>query len=353
MALSRRRKLLFALAAVAGAIGMTSGVLLAVDVYLHGRYERSAGFNVWGYRGAPVGKKKPGEYRVVVLGGSAAYGYGVTADEAISAALARLLRRRAPSSLFTVANLAYNNEGAYSFRTTLQDYRWLDYDLAFLYEGYNDLSPRTNVQVFRHDSPVFRLTGYMPIFPIVFKEKAAAMLSGGDPGALYRKDPKTVFQASLATKVGASVLTATADVARSLEAQLGRVTPEPAGRVDVDPQSGCATRWSAYCQSIGAAVETARSMGAQVLVGTQPYLKLDDGITDTHESQQAALREFLARRFGSDRDVQYVNLGRVVDLEDPSLSFDHMHLRTAGNARIAAALLEPVLELARRRRQAS
>ena len=36
-------------------------------------------------------------------------------------------------------NLGYNNEGAYSFRATLEDYAWLDYDLALLYEGYNDM----------------------------------------------------------------------------------------------------------------------------------------------------------------------------------------------------------------------
>ena len=80
---------------------------------------------------------------------------------------------------FTVVNLGYNNEGAYSFTFTLNDYLSLRYDLAVLYEGYNDLmaDPRApNFSVFRHDSPVFRLTGYLPIFPIVFKEKAAAMM---------------------------------------------------------------------------------------------------------------------------------------------------------------------------------
>ena len=94
--------------------------------------------------------------------------------------------------MFTVINLAYNNEGAYSFKPTLDDYRSLDYDLALLYEGYNDLlaSVRPNVAVFRHDSPVFRLTGYLPIFPIIFKEKAAAMLNGGDAGAFYRQRRK-------------------------------------------------------------------------------------------------------------------------------------------------------------------
>src|SRR6185295_6744344 len=164
------------------------------DIYLHGRYERSAGFNVWGYRGHPVGKKKAGEYRVAVLGGSAAYGYGVTADDALPAVLERLLRMRTATPTYTVVNLGYNNEGAYSFKATLEDYRWLRYDLVILYEGYNDMSAvRPNVQIFRHDSPVFRLLGYMPIFPIIFKEKAAAMTHGGDAGALYRQGPQTEF----------------------------------------------------------------------------------------------------------------------------------------------------------------
>src|SRR5262249_47044966 len=63
-----RRRALFAVAAVMIAGVFTFGALLAVDVYLHGRYQRSAGFNVWGYRGRPAGSKKAGEYRVVMLG---------------------------------------------------------------------------------------------------------------------------------------------------------------------------------------------------------------------------------------------------------------------------------------------
>ena len=61
---SRRRWLLFAAAAVTLGLIVTVTVLSATDVYLHGRYERSAGFNVWGYRGPSVGRKKTGEYRL-------------------------------------------------------------------------------------------------------------------------------------------------------------------------------------------------------------------------------------------------------------------------------------------------
>ncbi len=327
------------------------GALLAIDVYLHGRYERSAGFNVWGYRGRPVGKKKAGEYRVVVLGGSSVYGYGVSADEAMPAVLERLLRARGGAPEFTVVNLGYNNEGAYSFRTTLDDYRWLDYDLAILYEGYNDLATdRVNVQVFRHDSPVFRLTGYMPIFPIIFKEKAAAMLAAGDSGALYAQGrQKTTFQASLATKAQAGVLNAAADVARSLESQLGRVVTEPDHRVDDRGNTGCRSPWGPYCQSIATAVEFVRAGGAQALVVTQPYLAVSPDVRAIHVSQQGEMREMLSRRFGGDAAVQYVDLGEAVDLADPRISFDHMHLTEGGNARLAAALVDPVTKMARRK----
>ena len=53
----------------------------------------------------------------------------------------------------------------------------------------------------------------------------------------------------------------------------------------------------------------------------------------------------LGRAFDASR-ARYVNLGDVVDLTDPNLSFDHMHLTERGNQRVAAALVEPVLAMA-------
>jgi len=335
-----------ALAAVVALAG-----LLVADIYTHTRFERSAGFNVWGYRGPSVGRKGPNEYRVIVLGGSTAYGYGVIWEHAMPAALERQLRARTTSPTFTVVNLGYNNEAAYSFKPTLIDYDWLREDLVVLYEGYNDLEPGgvTNVSVFRHDSPIFRLTGYMPIFPIVFREKAAAMLNGGDVSALYRKDGKTVFHAGVATKAAAGALDATAAVGRSLESQLGKVVVEPAHAVEETAATGCQPRWRHYCQSIAVAIEFVRQRGHQVVVVTQPYLANEEKIRLRHMDQQADLRAMLARRFGSDADVAYVDLGDSVDLENPLIAFDHVHLTKRGNEQLAAGLVDPVLALARRR----
>src|SRR4029077_11634409 len=106
------------------------------------------------------------------------------------AILEKTLAARAPGT-FRVVNLAYNNEGAYAFAFTLKDYAYLKYDLVCLYEGYNDLGDELNRFVFRRNSPVFTLTGYLPIFPLVFREKASVMVYG-DTRAQYSTLNKTV-----------------------------------------------------------------------------------------------------------------------------------------------------------------
>ena len=46
--------------------------------------------------------------------------------------------------------------------------------------------------------------GYLPISPIVFREKAAALLHGGDVNAVYRDTGKGVFRPSWARRTTAA-----------------------------------------------------------------------------------------------------------------------------------------------------
>jgi hypothetical protein len=341
--LSRRRRLIFTMVAVALAIGVPSAALLAVDIYLHGRYQTSAGYNVWGYRGAVVGRKQPGETRIVVVGGSAAYGYGVNWDQAMPVLLQRALAARSQRK-FTVVNLGYNNEGAYSLNFTLRDYAYLHYDVAVLYESYNDLMTPPhlpNLSVYRRDSPVFRLTGYLPIFPLIFKEKAAILLHGG---ALYREPGKTVFRPSVSQRAAAGMLNTAAEIGQSLERQLDRMTAEPQRRVVDGGSSGCQFPWGDYCRSMLDAVDYAVGAGKLVLVVGQPY-EPGPNRRPRHMDQQRELQDAVSRRFGGNTRVRYLNLGTAVELADPRLSFDQMHLTPEGNAQIADALVAPVLDI--------
>lgn len=334
-----RKRVAFAAITVALSLVLTVVALGVVDELLRRHYAKTLGLNRWGYRGPVVGRKERGERRVVVTGGSTTFGFGVSTQESFPAYLARRVAAlRPPGAPVTVVNLGYPKEGAWSLQFTLEDYAYLRYDVAVLYEGYNDLR-RLNTHAFRHDSPVFRATGYLPILPLVLSEKARAIRYGGDLGERFgREDP--VFRPNLADKAAAGALKAAGEVARGLEHVLGPLRRDRNPPEATVPAGGaCAEPFSRYCESMRLAVDTALAHGARALVVAQPY------ISDTHVLQQAQLAALLRDRYGSDPRVAYLDLGRTIDLRDHALAWDGMHLTPPGNAAIAERLVEPVLRL--------
>jgi len=335
--LSRGKRIAFAAAAVILALAVTVALLGTTDVLLRRHYADSVGLNRWGYRGAIVGAKRADERRVVVVGGSTAFGYGVPPADSIPAQLEERLRARRATPV-TVVNLGYVKDGAWSFRQTLADYAYLGYDLALLYEGYNDLR-RPNVRAFRHDSPVFRLTGYLPFLPLVLSEKARAIRYGGDLGERYgREDP--VFRPDRGDRATAAAFKAAAEVTRSLENVLGPLSRDAVTReLPIAPGDVCAEPFRHYCEGMRAGIDEALARGARVLVVTQPY------VSDTHVAQQRHLAAMLRARYPSEPRVAYLDLGSAVDLRDRALAFDGMHLTRRGNALVADGLAGPVSKL--------
>ena len=106
-----KKRLAFALIAMTLAVGAVFVALLAADLYLHRRAEKFAAVNQWGCRGPTLGRKRPREARIVVLGGSTAFGYGVTAANAFPAELESQLRPLARAGAFVaVVNLGMKNQ---------------------------------------------------------------------------------------------------------------------------------------------------------------------------------------------------------------------------------------------------
>jgi hypothetical protein len=334
-----RRWYLIAARSVLAGVGLGAVVLIGLlaDVYLHKKYERTALVNVWGYRGPVIGNKAPGEIRVVVLGGSTAFGFGPDWTGSMPYLLEQ--RLNAPGrARFSVVNIAFNNEGAFAMRFGLEDYLWLDYDIAILYEGYNDLLDAPNYEVFRRRSGVFRLTGYLPILPIVLNEKAMLLLYGG-VGAGY-DNQQTTFRPGVVNRTTATALDAAAATARSLEDQIGRLTKNTAAAMSVSATADCPARWQHYCGAMFDAISFARAHDKGVLVGTQPFL------SDSHVEQQQALVSFLQGRFGRDSRVAHVNLGNAIDVAArKDVVFDGSHLTAEGNDIIARHFTQPVIEM--------
>jgi hypothetical protein len=156
-------------------------------------------------------------------------------------------------------------------------------------------------------------------------------------------------QASLAARTTAEALRAAASVGESLERQFARVSAGTKPTSPVPSGGDCAFPWASYCGSVRAAVEWTLQQDKQVLVATQPYA-LGAELGARHRDQQRAMEAMMTRRFGGEPRVRYVDLGNLVDLADPALSYDRMHLTESGNERLAGAFVAPVLDMAAKAR---
>ncbi len=350
MALTRRRKIAFALVTIVGSIVGVLVLLLAADLILHQRAERSAGLNRYGYRGPVVSAKAPGELRVVVLGGSTVFGYGVSWDESIPVYLEARLKEKLHRPV-RVVNLGFNNEGAHAFVPNLTDFGYLDYDVIVLYEGYNDMhgDAGPNRSVYRHDSAVYRLFGYYPILPLYLDEKAKMLRYGNDLDAAYAdvsKKGAVVFKPGLAQRTSAAALDAVASMTKALDGQMPQsgVTPLPATK-EHDSQLGCTHPFVTYCESVAAGVRYGLSRGKGVVVASQPRSP-GEKTKPVHERQQEMLGSMIARVFGGEPRVVWADFSQLLDLTNIDVTFDGMHLKPNANAAIAAALAEPVMKAA-------
>src|SRR5262249_60952161 len=79
-----------------------------------------------------------------------------------------------------------------------------------------------NYLLWRRQSPVFRWTGYMPVLPLVFREKAMALRAGGDLDAAYRG--RAVFKPGLGRRAGAAALESAAAIADTVGRQLAAMS---------------------------------------------------------------------------------------------------------------------------------
>jgi lysophospholipase L1-like esterase len=297
-------------------------ILSAADLYFH----RKHGINIWGYRGPIAGQKLPGEKRIAVLGGSTAWGYGLSVGQDFPGQLQQQFNdaRGAGGTSIRMLNLAYNAEGAYSFKYTLRDYDYLNYDVVLIYSGYNDLW-RQNYFVSRHRSPIFLWTGYLPLLPALTMDKIAVWTN-----RLTKGNKPVVFSPP------GTDAKSREETAKTLQKELGSLNGQSAA---ASPDGDCPIQWQFYCRQMYEAVDLALKEGKRVLVVTEPY------ISDAHVEQQQALEGMLNKRFQGQTRLRYLNLGPSIDLRDKSLCWDGMHLTEKGNRKIAEALKQPLLDI--------
>jgi len=336
----------FALAAVCISTAILVSAFAAADLYYHYKLQKKGLYNIWGYRRPVAGPKPPGQFRLAVIGGSAAAGWGAPMGRSFPAYLEQMLNRTSGNGRsYSIVNLAWNNEGAHSFIFTLRDYAYLNYDAVIFYTGYNDLNKWDNRYVFRHQSPIFRLTGYLPLLPGMMLDKAKILRQGLGINEINLGKKRANFTPGFIGKTKASALEIGGRIALSLESQLGRLTDPDRGQ-STHGEAGCGKRWAFYCGEIRKALDFALKRKTPVAVVTQPY------ISDSHVDQQNNLASFLRRRFRNERRIVHFNLGKTLRLKDRALSIDGMHLTARGNEIIAKSLAAPLTAFLRKHRRA-
>jgi hypothetical protein len=291
------RRTFVALVASEAIAALFAAVTIA-DLSAHARRERVRGPNMWGFRG-PARLKAAGT-RVALVGGSAAYGYGVDWDVSIPYFLGQGLYRRNPPT--DVVNLAAVGDGAASYIATLQKYSYLRPNALCIYDAYAGLGV-TGREGARNASLLFRSIGYFPIVDDV----------------LARRHPWDAAE---------------------------RAVLDPLLRDDASgaaPDVSCEAGSRAVCTAIGDTIAWALARQMVVAVVAPPYA------SRRHEVQQGSLARALAARFPGERRVRLIDMGRQVDVRDRKDSFDGLHLTPAGNELVSQNLIDPIYQLLKAR----
>jgi hypothetical protein len=273
-------------------------LLLAADLYAHKRVEMAGGVNIWGYRGAVVQRRVPGDLRVLFLGGTRAFGYGAGAGDTIGYALGWELtgRTRRPTTVIEAARIGAT---APDYASQVDRFAFLEPDVVVLYDdlGFDTARPRV--------SKVARaFSGYEPILPLVLEEKGHF---------LQRED---------------------SPLRRSIGGVLQRV-----GRVlrDVESHKALPTEGE-YANLMMAAAERALARAIVMIV-------VDPPVSGIQERRLEALRDRVAQR-GDPR----LKLLQLTEVESASELIDGYSYGGAARGRVMRAMLPELLALSNVRR---
>ena len=263
------------------------------------------GVNQWGFRGEARGERQPGEIRVALIGGSAAYEAATKHEDTMAMAIVSQLQEngRPLSQEYSVVNLAQPRVSADSYVGTLRAYAFLEPDAVAVVDGYDanaGLPPHA-----REQSAVFRTAGYLPILPARLLGRPA-WLSDPDGGILDML-------------------------------QDGRTDP-----ADV----GCDGASKAYCTAMADTVRFVLQRGLPVVVASPPF------VSTRHAAQQRSLGAYLSRTFASDPRFLYLDLGTAINLTHPAESPDGIHRTVVGNHEVGQPIALGLLRLLDRARAA-
>jgi hypothetical protein len=281
------------------------GIVVA-DLYAHKRVEMVGGTNIWGYRGPVAKQRSDDEYRILLVGGTRAYGYGAAADGTIAYALGWELSGRMLRPV-NVINAAAMGATAPDFAMIVSRYLALAPDVVCLYDDLGRASGR------RRESRVARIArGYTPILPLVLEEKGMAWRYGSVARAYAGEPPTTGW---LRRTAGAS-LQWVGSALSFLDSEIAPSSPDD------------------YAPSILAAADAALSGVSHVLVVVDP--PADNRTQNNLTELQAAV---------AGRADSRISLLVLAGVGGPDTLLDGYSYNAVGRSRVEMAIRAELLKL--------
>jgi hypothetical protein len=299
---------------------------VALDLYAHKRLETLAGLNLWGYRGVVAHQRQPREIRLVVVGGTRAFGLGMPASWTIATVVRQevmLVTDRPGGVVRQVVALTLARPGALpdSYTGTIEHFAYLKPDYICIYDdlgvGGAPLPEET--------SGVFARTGYWPALPLALQEKGMLWRFGSvQAGYVRTASPGTSWM----RRVSGTALQGAGIMLAGVDRMMAR--PAIPHRAD-DPE-----RYAAQMmQTLGVALNHAR--GVVVALGPAE--------SPLQASNLAALLPRLDNELRTTPRLRLVNLQADAVLRDPSQRLDGWNYGGEAIATAARAIAPSVVEL--------
>jgi hypothetical protein len=307
-------------------------LMVALDLRAHTRVEELAGVNVWGYRGPVARHKQPNEIRVVIVGGTRAFGWGEPASAlpSVLRQIVMLTTDRPGHELrpVVVINLARLGALADTYPATLDRYGYLNPDYVCVYD---DLGVR-GAEFVAHPSGVSVLTGYAPILPLVFREKGMVWRFGG-VAAGYASPTSSIPAGTsvLRALAGRALMQAGAALAAA-DRTAANVMVRGIGHASEDQDA------TAYADQMLAAVQSAHHRARGVVLVVSP----------AETPRQAERRNALTSRLrqgGSMPWLRIVDLGADHSLAGAAMRIDGWNYSSDGLTRSAVLIAPALVEL--------
>jgi len=301
---------------------------LALDIRAHANVEHLGGVNVWGYRGAVAQQRQPNEIRIVVLGGTRAFGWGEPAS-ALPSYLRYFIMATTdrPGELLrpvVAINLARLGALPDEYPATLSHYAYLHPDYICVYD---DLGER-GAAFDPHSSGVFMLTGYAPTLPLVLREKGMAWRFGSvDRGYDMARADSAAEGFGLRQAVGLAVEKG-GNLLLHIDRAAGHAIGGGPAPVDASP--------TAYVAQMMASITAAHAQATGVVLALSPA---------ESDAQVARRRALLAELSTQAAWLRIVDLGSYPDLRDPAKRIDGWNYGPDAIVRTAELIAPAFLDL--------